>query len=94
MFETFLNFSQLKMSLSWRVNLEPDKKFWNENFDTKILKAKISLTKTAIISDFGDIFEHIRHEHSVNVICYEALDKLPDFWCTPSGKMFYLNDLI
>ena len=89
MFETFLNFSQLKMSFSWRVNPEPDKKFWNENFETKI-----SLTETAIISDFGGIFEHIRHQHSVNVICYEALDKLPDFWCTPSGKMFYLNDLI
>ena len=37
MFETFLNFSQLKMSFSWRVNPEPDKKFWNENFEkTKI----------------------------------------------------------
>ena len=75
-------------SESWTRQKILKRKFWYKNFENK------NFTEMAIISDFGDIFEHIRHQHSVNVICYEALDKLPDFWCTPSGKMFYLNDLI
>ena len=51
MFETFLNFSQLKMSFSWRVNPKKDKKIVSKQF-----------------ADIGDIFEHIRQQHSVNVI--------------------------
>ena len=79
MFETFLNFSQLKMSFSWRVNPKKDKKIVSKQF-----------------ADIGDIFEHIRQQHSVNVIARWQIARFLVYGtpCTPSGKMFYLNDLI
>ena len=102
MFETFLNFSQLKMSFSWRVNPKKDKKNCFENFWiffpgwlTETDKAKVQIFADGKSGDNLQILVIYLNIFVTNIQwAWLPGDKLPGFWCTPSGKMFYLNDLI
>jgi len=96
MFETFLNFSQLKMSFSWRVNPKKDKKMFRKflNFFPGWL-TETDKAQTLIFADgkTGDNLEILVTYLNVFVTNIQWTWS-PGFLCTPSGKMFYLNDLI